>query len=143
MKTLRFLWGKSWPAAGLLLLALLVWGSWNEPSLHEFTPTTEFITLDAPALLHPGPAAARLQARARALPGVTACAVRPEKHLLTLAYHPGELRAEELCRQLALRPLPLAAPDPSVRQCPVPPGYITALEKLRFAFNLRRFFVRL
>ncbi|OWP64695.1 hypothetical protein CDA63_02745 [Hymenobacter amundsenii] len=123
------------------LLLAVGWGSWNEPSLHEFTPTTEFITLVAPALA-PGLAADQLQARP-ALPGVTACALRPDKHLLTLAYRPAEMSADELIQRLGLRPMPLPAPDPTARQCPVPPGYVQALERLRFSFNLRRLLVRL
>lgn len=126
----------------VVLLAVFVWSSWEEPSLHEYAPTTEFITLAAPGLA-PGPAAQRLQAEASALPGVTACALRADKQLLTLAYHPDELTAAELCQKLNLSPLPVAAPDPTVRQCPVPAGYILVLEQVRFALNLRRLFVSL
>ncbi|WP_019948255.1 hypothetical protein [Hymenobacter aerophilus] len=145
MTTQRFRRAKAGLAGGLVLLLLLVvWGSWQEPSLHEFTPVTEFITLEAPGL-QPGPAAEQLQARAMALPGVTACALRPEKQLLTLAYQPAELSAEQLQQLLALRPLPQPALSAAAeaRQCPVPPGYVHALERVRFAFNLRRLFVRL
>lgn len=142
--TRRFRWPKATLAGTLLLLALVVWGSWHEPDLHDFTPTTEFITLAAPGL-QPGAAARQLQARALALPGVTACALRPEKQLLTLAYRPAELSAAVLQQRLALSPLP--QPEPSAaeaaRQCPVPAGYVQALERLRFAFNLRRLFVQL
>jgi hypothetical protein len=142
MKMPQFLPGRGWKILALLVVGLLVWGSWSEPNLHEFAPTTEFITLNAPAL-RPGPAAQQLQARAQALPGVTACALRPDKQLLTLAYHPDQLTAEELCQQLGLQPLPMAAPDPAARQCPVPAGYVLALERIRFALNLRRLFISL
>ncbi|TGE21152.1 hypothetical protein [Hymenobacter metallicola] len=132
---------RPWQAVlGLLLVAVLVWSSWEEPSLHDYAPPTEFLTLAAPTL-QPGPAAKQLQARAAALPGVTACALRADKQLLTLAFNPEQLTAEEVCRRLALKPLPLAAPAPNARQCPVPAGYIVALERLRFALNLRRLFV--
>ncbi|UOQ54317.1 hypothetical protein [Hymenobacter cellulosivorans] len=142
MKLQHLLRPRAWKVGVLALLALLVWGSWTEPSLHEYAPTTEFITLSAPDL-RPGPAAERLQARTQALPGVTACALRPDKQLLTVAYHPDELTADELSQQLGLRPLPTVAPDPAERQCPVPPGYVLALERVRFALNLRRLFVSL
>jgi hypothetical protein len=125
-----------------LLVALFVWSSWEEPSLHEYTTQTEFITLNAPGL-QPGPAAERLQARIAALPGITAVALRADKQLLTLGYNPEELTQEQLCQTLALRPLPVPAPDPTVRQCPVPAGYVLALERVRFALNLRRLFVSL
>ncbi|GAB2960918.1 hypothetical protein GCM10027048_31070 [Hymenobacter coalescens] len=120
---------------------MLTWGSWEEPSLHEYAPPVEFVTLNAPGL-QPGPASQQLQARATALPGVTACAVRPDKQLLTVAYNPDRLSAEQLSRALGnLHPLPVPPPDPTVRQCPVPPGYVLALERLRFALNLRRLYV--
>ncbi|SDY19637.1 hypothetical protein [Hymenobacter psychrophilus] len=144
MTTRHFRWAKAKLAGALVLLTLIGWGSWQEPSLHEFTPTTEFITLAAPGL-QPGAAARQLQARALALPGVTACALRPEKHLLTLAYHSAELSAEELQQRLALSPLPQseATAAEAARQCPVPPSYLQAIERVRFAFNLRRLFVQL
>ncbi|PJJ48519.1 hypothetical protein [Hymenobacter chitinivorans] len=142
MKLRLLLRPRAWKVGVLAVLALLVWSSWTEPSLHEYAPTTEFITLSAPSL-HPGPAAQQLQARAQALPGVTACALRPDKQLLTLAYHPDEVTADEVRRRLGLRPLAVAAPDPSERQCPVPAGYVLALERVRFALNLRRLFVSL
>ncbi|MCB2379373.1 hypothetical protein LGH70_17375 [Hymenobacter sp. BT635] len=121
-------------------MSVLVWSSWEEPNLHEYAPPVEFITLNAPNL-QPGPAARQLQMQAQALPGVTACALRADKQLLMLAFNPEQLTAEQICRKLALTALPAQAPDPTVRQCPVPPGYVMALERLRFALNLRRLFV--
>lgn len=140
----RFRWLKAKLAGALVLLTLVAWGSWQEPSLHEFIPVTEFVTLTAPDL-QPGAAAEQLQARALALPGVTACAVRPEKQLLTLAYRPAELSAGQLQQRLNLSalPQPELSAEAAARQCPVPPGYVQALERLRFTFNLRRLFVRL
>ncbi|UOQ73928.1 hypothetical protein [Hymenobacter cellulosilyticus] len=137
---LRF---RPWKAGLLaLVVAILVWSSWEEPSLHEYAPPSAFLILSAPGL-QPGPGAQQLQNQATALPGVTACAVRPEKQLLTLAYNPDELTAEQVCQKLALQPLSMPAPDPLARQCPVPAGYILALEKVRFALNLRRLLVNI
>ncbi|GAA4383933.1 hypothetical protein [Hymenobacter koreensis] len=141
MLTKPFYRRRRWLAGAAMAAALFTWSSWEEPSLHEYAPPTEFITLSAPALQE-GPAAVQLQARAQALPGVTACALRPQKQLLTVAYNPERLSAAELCRELGnLRPLPVAAPDPAGRQCPVPPGYVQAMERVRFALNLRRLYV--
>ena len=142
MPTSSLLARRPWPLIGVAaVLALFAWSSWQEPSLHEYAPPTTFITLSAPAL-RPGPEAARLQTQLAALPGVTACALRPDKQLLTLAYNPDKLSAEQLCARLGLRPLPVAPPDPAVRQCPVPAGYVLVAERLRFALNLRRLFVQ-
>lgn len=129
---------------GVLLATagLLAWGSWQPPSLSSYARPAEFIILDAPRL-YPGPDSARLQARVEALPGITACAIRPAKQLLVVAYNPDSLSQQQLCRQLGLAPHPLPPPDPSARQCPVPTGYVVALERLRFVLNLRRLFVRL
>ncbi|TGE26015.1 hypothetical protein E5K00_12730 [Hymenobacter aquaticus] len=124
----------------LLVVSVFVWSSWEEPDLHEYAPPVEFLSLATPAQL-PAPAAAQLQARAQALPGVTACALRPDRHILLLAFNPDKLTADQAGRALGLRALPAAAPDPTVRQCPVPAGYVIALEHLRFALNLRRLFV--
>ena len=134
---------RSWGWLPLLALAgLLAWGSWQAPNLHEYATPNAFALLDAPGLTA-GPAAERLQAQAMALPGVSACAVRPAKQLLTIAYDPGRLSEAELCERLGgLHPLLVPPPDPTARQCPVPPGYVLALEKLRFAFNLQRLFIR-
>ena len=142
MPTPSLLARRPWRLVGAAaVLTLLTWSSWQEPSLHDYAPPTTFATLSAPAL-RPGPAAARLQARITALPGVTACALRPDKQLLTLAYNPELLSAEQLYARLGLRPLPVAPPNPAVRQCPVPAGYVLVAERLRFALNLRRLFVR-
>ena len=122
------------------VIALLTWSSWRAPNLHEYAPPREFVTL-ATQGLRPGAATEQLRAQALALPGVAACAIRPAAQLLTLAYDPRCQSPAQLCRRLALRPLPAAPAD--ARQCPVPAGYVLALEHLRFALNLRRLFVRL
>ncbi|TGE17011.1 hypothetical protein [Hymenobacter elongatus] len=141
MRNPSFFRFRSWQVGlAILLGCVFVWSSWEDPSLHEYAPPVEFIMLNTPRL-QAGAEAERLQARAAALPGVTAAAIRPDKQLLTLAYNPEKLTAEPLCQQLALQPVPVAAPDPTARQYPVPAGYGLALERLRFALNLRRIFV--
>ena len=142
MPTPSLLARRPWRLIGAAaVLALFTWSSWQEPSLHEYAPPTTFVTLSAPAL-RPGPESARLRAQITALPGITACALRPDKQLLTLAYNPELLSPAQLYARLGLRPLPVAPPDPTVRQCPVPAGYVLVAERLRFALNLRRLFVR-
>lgn len=83
------------------------------------------------------------------LPGVTACAFSARSQCLTVARKPDQISADALCQELArqsatpLAILPPATLSPAAasRQCPVPAGYVLALERLRFALNLRRFFI--
>ena len=128
-------------AAGLVALtALLTWSSWQAPDLSSYARPAEFVVFDAPGL-QPGPDSARLQARVEALPGITACAIRPAKQLLVVAFNPDSLSQAQLSQRLGLVAQPPPPPNPSARQCPVPAGYVLALEKARFALNLRRLFL--
>lgn len=126
--------------AGGAALALLTWGSWQDPNLSQYARPASYVVLDAPDL-QPGVDSARLQARVEQLPGVTACAIRPAKQLLVVAYNPDSLSQQQLCQRLGLTAQPTPQPMATARQCPVPAGYVLALEKIRFAFNLRRLFV--
>ncbi|MGI4835695.1 MAG: hypothetical protein ACRYFK_19745 [Janthinobacterium lividum] len=126
----------------LATAALLGWGSWQAPNLSSYARAAEFVVLDAPRL-QPGADSARLQARVTALPGITACAIRPAKQLLVVAYNPDSLSQAQLCQRLGLSAQAPPLPSPAARQCPVPAGYVLALEKVRFALNLRRLFTHL
>lgn len=131
---------KWWGASGLAAAALLTWGSWQTPNLSNYARPARFVVLDAPGL-QPGPDSARLQAQVERLPGITACAIRPAKQLLVVAYNPDSLSQQQLCQRLGLTAQLPPPPSTNARQCPVPAGYVLLLEKVRFAFNLRRLFI--
>lgn len=122
------------------MLALLTWGSWQDPDLSQYTRPVNYVILDAPTL-QPGADSARLQGRVERLPGVTACAIRPAKQLLVVAFNPDSMSQQQLCQRLGLAAQPTPPPNPTARQCPVPTGYVVLLEKIRFALNLRRLFI--
>ncbi len=133
----------------LLLVALLGWANWEEPELHDFAPTTELAVHQVDGLNAPAQAQA-LDAHLRALAGVVACSIDPTTHLAVVSYDPAQLSATDIRRALALggayavaAPAPQAADlGPPRPQCPVPASYITALNRLRFTLNARRFFVQ-
>lgn len=128
------------------LVSVLFWANWQPPALHSFVPSVEFVTFQTEASPAQG---TQLQTLAAALPGVTAAAFNPRSGCLTVARRPDQLPLTRLCGQLAhlngysIRVLPPATLSPAVaaRQCPVPTGYVLALEQLRFALSVRRFFV--
>lgn len=130
------------------LLGLLLWANWALPALHAFAPAVEFATFQVDARATPA-LGSRLQRVAAGLPGVTAAALNPRAHCLTVAWQPARiggaavyerLRAVGHGRVWALPAATLSAAE-AARQCPVPAGYVQALERLRFTLNLRRFFV--
>lgn len=134
---------KRWVAALLLAAAgLLTWGSWYDPALSNYARPATFVIFDAPDL-QPGADSVRLQAHIAAWPGVTACAIRPARQLLVVAYNPDSLSEQQLSQRLGLVAQPPPPPSSDARQCPVPAGYVQALEQLRFACNLRRLWVHL
>jgi len=133
----------SWQlGASLVLVSLLTWSSWQAPALSSYARPSQYVVLEAP-YLRAGPDSARLQARVAALPGINACAIRPAKQLLVVAYNPDSLSQEQLCQRLGVKAQPTPLPNPTARQCPVPAGYVLALEKIRFSLNLRRLFVHI
>lgn len=137
---------RPWQAAAGLLLALLVWASWDAPEMHHFVRPAEMTVWQLAPLS--GPAAARaLQAQLATEPGVAACAVSPHTGCVAFVYHPAEVTVGALYEavgrhgaQVVSNP-PARTTPPAIRQCPVPTGYLLALDRFRFALNLRRLFV--
>lgn len=124
--------------------ALLVWANWEAPEMHHFvrpaaTAVWQLAPLGGPEAVH------TLETRLAAVPGVSACAVSVRTGCVALVYRPEEASPEALGqavrrnggRVVSAPPAPAVA----VRQCPVPAGYVLWLDQVRFALNLRRFFV--
>ena len=124
------------------LTSMLAWASWQEPNLHDYPPP---ISVAALRLASPGTVPA-MHDQLVALPGITACTVSPDAHSLAFTYRPDEVTPAQVCQQLpaAWHAQLYEAPAQTVPgpQCPVPQGYIVAIERLRFALNLRRLFVK-
>ena len=126
-------------------VALLLWANWQEPNLHDYPAPIGVGALQVTGV-QPGPQALALHNCLVQLPGITACTVSPDAHAVAYTYHPDETTPAQVQQQVAatFRVQPYHAPAAPVvgPQCPVPVGYITALERVRFALNLRRLFVK-
>ena len=114
--------------------------------MHHFVRPVELTVWQLAPLASPA-AAQALATRLATEPGVSACSVSPRTNCVAFVYHPGAASLPALyqavgrygARVIANPPAPAAAP--AVRQCPVPMGYVVLLDQLRFALNVRRFFV--
>ncbi|MGI4862930.1 MAG: hypothetical protein ACRYFZ_03350 [Janthinobacterium lividum] len=124
---------------------LLLWSNWQEPNLHDY-PAPVTVGALRVAGVQPGPQATALHARLLQLPGITACTVSADAQAVAYTYHPDEITPAQVQQQVAsgFRVQEYHAPAAAIvgPQCPVPTGYIVALERLRFALNLRRLFVK-
>ncbi len=94
------------------------------------------------------PAAAQaLRSQLAAEPGVAACAVSPRTNCVAFVYHPGEVSLPGLYAAIGRHGArvidnpPARTGPPLIRQCPVPGSYLVLLDRVKFALNLRRFFV--
>ncbi len=125
--------------------ALLLWSNWQEPNLHDYPSPIGVGALQV-AGVQPGPQAVALHTRLMQIPGITACTVSADAHAVAYTYHPDEVTPAQVQQQVApaFQVQEYHAPAAPVvgPQCPVPLGYVTALERLRFALNLRRLFVK-
>ncbi|WP_162910775.1 heavy-metal-associated domain-containing protein [Hymenobacter oligotrophus] len=130
-----------WALALAPVLALLAWANWQTPNLHDYVPPVTVTRLQ----YQPGPAepAAVLEQ----VPGVTSCAANPAAGIAVVMHQPEQVSPQQLAAALqraGVRATALPRPPAMVLtgpQCPVPPSYLLALERLRFALNFRRFFV--
>ncbi|MGI4821369.1 MAG: hypothetical protein ACRYFV_09175 [Janthinobacterium lividum] len=139
----NFIIRRSW---ALPVVAILLWANWEAPEMHHFVRPVEMIVWQLAPLATPA-AAQNLATQLATEPGVSACAVSPRTHCVAFVYHPAEVSPEALYEAVEHRggrvlDHPLTnAPKPALRQCPVPTGYLLLLDQMRFALNLRRFFV--
>jgi hypothetical protein len=134
---------KGWLAVPV---ALLIWANWEAPEMHHFvrpaaTAVWQLAPLGSPEAVH------TLETRLAAEPGVSACAVSERTGCVALVYRPEEASPEALYQAVSrnggrvVTPPPAPAVAPAIRQCPIPAGYVLWLDQVRFALNLRRFFV--
>lgn len=130
----------------LPLVCLLAWANWEAPAMHHFARPVETAIWQLAPLSNPA-AAETLRRRLATETGVSACAISLRTGCVALVYHPDEVTPDRLYAavgraggHILTNPTPSAAP--ALRQCPVPPGALVFVDKVRFALNLRRFFVR-
>jgi hypothetical protein len=134
---------RSW---ALPILAILFWANWEAPEMHHFVRPVEMTVWQLAPLASPT-AAQDLATQLATEPGVSACAVSPRTNCVAFVYHPDEVSPEALYQAvghrggLVLDHSLANAPKPALRQCPVPTSYLLLLDQVRFALNLRRFFV--
>jgi hypothetical protein len=131
------------------LVALFAWANWQTPSLHEFAPESQMIVVQLKGATLDSLAAHQLEQTIARAEGVTACRIVPGSGLAVVSFLPTAISESSLRTALtASGAYQLGAPkvEPLVGQpapqCPVPASYITALNRVRFALNMRRFFVR-
>jgi hypothetical protein len=126
------------------LAGLLLWANWQEPNLHDYSIPASVGALRL-AGVQPGAQATALHTRLLRLPGITACTISADAHALAFTYYPEIVTPAQVQQVVAstCQAQEYVAPATTVLspQCPVPQGYIVALDKLRFALNLRRFFI--
>jgi hypothetical protein len=90
---------------------------------------------------------ATAQQQVAAMPGVAACVINIHTQVATVLFHEADVSELDIERVLSVggtfkvnRPLVVAS-APTGRECPVPASYLETLERIRFAFNLRRLFI--
>ncbi len=113
--------------------------------MHHYVRPVEMTVWQLAPLASPA-AAQTLATQLATEPGVSACAVSPRTYCVAFVYHPGEANLQGLYQAIGRHGAHVVANPPvraapAVRQCPVPTGYIQLLDEVRFALNLRRFFV--
>jgi beta-phosphoglucomutase-like phosphatase (HAD superfamily) len=131
----------------LVMLGLLViWGSWEEPNLHNYARPVTMMQRQGEGFQNPAQSATAQQQIA-AMPGVAACVINTHTQVATVLYREADVSEQEIERVLSVggtfklvRPI-MVAPKPTGRECPVPASYLETLERIRFAFNLRRLFI--
>lgn len=130
----------------MLLGLLLLWGSWEEPNLHQYARPVKLLQLQVEGLENPVQNATA-QRQVAAMPGVVACVINANTQVATILIHESDIAEQDIERVLSVggtfkitRPI-MVAPVPTGRECPVPASYLDTLERIRFAFNLRRLFI--
>ena len=129
--------------AAASVVSVLTWSNWQEPNLHDYPEpiSVAVVQLSGPALNVEG-----LHRLVTHVSGITACTISADVRSMAFTYHPNEVTPEQVQQQLpaAWHAQLYQAPPALITgpQCPVPQGYVVALERLRFALNLRRLFVK-
>lgn len=139
----KFIFRRLW---ALPVVALLLWANWEAPAMHHYARPVEVTVWQLAPLASPA-AAQALATQLGTEPGVSACAVSPRTNCVAFVYRSDEVSPETLYEAVGrygahvLAHPPANAAKPVLRQCPVPTSYLLLLDQVRFALNLRRFFV--
>lgn len=148
MQRIHTAWRRLLVGGVLAFVALCTWASWETPALHHYALAVQVLLVHVEGVRIPAQAM-RLQQQLEEVPGVSACTINPRTGLATVLYDEDTVPEAEVRRVLSVGGLfrvetaKLAAPAAPERQCPVPPGYVQAIERLRFTFNIRRLWVPL
>ena len=127
--------------------ALLLWANWQAPALHGYARPVTVAVLRIEGL-RSGSEALALERQITAVPGVTACSIQQPAGKANLVYHPDETSVAAIQAAFARYGIPhptqlhYSPPVPAPGTgCPVPSTYVVALDQLRFALNIRRFWI--
>ena len=134
--------GRRWllVGVGLAVAALLIWASWEAPARHLYAPALQVLLVEVEGVRTPTQAR-HLEQQLRAVAGVSACTINSQTGLTTVRYNEDTVPEAEVRRVLSVGGLfrlraPARVAPGTERQAP--PGRVPALERLRFALNLRR-----
>ncbi|MBX0291179.1 heavy-metal-associated domain-containing protein [Hymenobacter sp. HSC-4F20] len=137
---------RRWLYFGFLVVVVLGWASWEDPSLHNYARPVRFLQVQVEGLAVPAEAAT-VQRQLAAVPGVAACVINSRTQVATVLFHEEDIAEADIERVLSVGGTfritrPQLAPAASTgRQCPVPASYLETLDRIRFALNLRRLFI--
>ncbi|TDN39364.1 hypothetical protein A8B98_19145 [Hymenobacter sp. UV11] len=115
--------------------------------MHHFVRPVEITIWQLAPLGGDSAAAYSLQRRLATEPGVSACAVSPRTSCVAFVYHPEQTTLAALYQAVGhygariIDNPPANTAQSAIRQCPVPVSYLAWLDQVRFALNVRRFFV--
>lgn len=115
--------------------------------MHHFVRPVEITIWQLAPLGGDAVAAYSLQRQLATEAGVSACAVSPRTNCVAFVYHPEQTTPAALYQAVGhygariIDNPPASTVTPAIRQCPVPASYLAWLDQVRFALNVRRFFI--
>ena len=115
--------------------------------MHHFVRPVEITIWQLAPLGNDSARAYTLQRHLATEAGVSACAVSPRTNCVAFVYHPEQTTLTALYQAVShygarvIDNPPASTITPAIRQCPVPGSYLVWLDRVRFALNVRRFFV--
>lgn len=130
-----------------LLIGLLVWANWQQPSLHQYLLPMQLLSLQVPAHITTEDSL-KLAESLSNIKGVTAATINKNQSILIVSYHPQQIQSELIQSQI-LEDTQLVTKSLALQSnatvagagCPIPHSYILAIEKVRFWLNIRRLFI--
>lgn len=127
----------------IFLIVFTVYANIDTPPLHYYAPESEMQMYRIESFGQKGNPT-NIKTEVLALDGVTACAVNEQSKILAVTFYPQKNSSEKLqnylTNQLGLTLSKATFPKMgnNAKECPVPLGYILAIEKLKYALCFRK-----